>query len=323
VLKIHAEIESWPIEGRFVIARGSNTVAEVVVATIHDNGHTGRGECVPYARYGETPQSILAAIRAVTLDTADRDKLAALLPAGAARNALDCALWDLQARKAQRSVPDLCGIEPPRPVITAYTLSLGAPQSMAEAAKRAADRPVLKIKLGGAHDAACLAAVRDSAPDATLIVDANEGWQQRNLHRLLDQCADLGVALVEQPLPAGADAALGSINRPVPLCADESLHNIDDLQAISGRYDAVNIKLDKAGGLTHALELKAQAQRLGLSVMIGCMVATSLAMAPALLLAADAAFVDLDGPLLLARDRKPGLTYRGSRIEPPPPGLWG
>ncbi len=323
MLNIHAEIESWPIQGRFVIARGAKTAAEVVVATIHDNGHTGRGECVPYAHYGETPQSVLSAIRSVALKTADRDELAALLPAGAARNALDCALWDLQARKSQRSVSDLLGIEPPRPIITAYTLSLGSPQTMADAARRAADRPVLKIKLGGTQDAACLAAVRDSAPDATLIVDANEGWHQRDLQQLLDQCADLAVALVEQPLPVDADAALRNIKSPVPVCADESLHIIKDLEAIADRYDAVNIKLDKAGGLTHALELKAEAQRLGLSVMIGCMVATSLAMAPALLLAGDAAFVDLDGPLLLARDRKPGLTYRGSLIEPPPPGLWG
>ncbi len=322
-MKIKAGAERWPIAGRFVIARGARTVAEPVVVTIENNGITGRGECLPYPRYGESPQSVVAQIAAVALPRPDRDLLARLMPAGAARNALDCALWDLEARTTGVPVAERCGVAPLQPRTTAYTINLGTPDSMAGDARRASGRPLLKIKLGGSDDARCLAAVRAAVPDACLIVDANEGWQPADLVPMLRACADCGVALVEQPLAADADEILARVDHPVPVCADESLHTGADLDSIAGKYDAVNIKLDKAGGLTHALELKAEARQRGLGIMIGCMVATSLSMAPAMILAVDADFVDLDGPLLLAADRVPGLIYRGSVIDPPPSGLWG
>ncbi len=319
-------VESYPIAGRFVIARGAKTEAHVVVATIRDGTACGRGECVPYARYGESVEGVVAAIESVRRAIeagADRTRLQDLLPAGAARNALDCALWDLEAKATGISAFERAGLAPPGPTTTAYTISVDTPAAMAEAAGRAASRPLLKIKLAGAGDRERLAAVRAATPAATLIVDANEAWAAADLEMMLAACAEAGVALVEQPLPAGDDAALADIAHLVPICADESVHGRDGLAALRGRYDAVNIKLDKTGGLTEALAVADAAEVLGFSIMVGCMVGTSLAMAPALLLAARAAFVDLDGPLLLARDRPDGLRFESSTLFPARPELWG
>jgi len=318
--------ETWPIAGSFTIARGAKTEATVVVATIGDGAATGRGEAVPYSRYGESVPGVIAAIEAMAGAVAeglDRERLRAAMPPGAARNAIDCALWDLEARRSGRSVAALAGLPPPRPVETAYTISLGPPDAMADAAARAAHRPLLKVKLGGAGDPARIAAVRQAAPRSRLIVDANEAWAPATFAAQMAACQGAGVELIEQPLPAGEDGALADLARPVPVCADESVHVAADLGRLRGLYDAVNIKLDKTGGLTEALALDAAARAAGFKVMIGCMVATSLSMAPALLLAGTADFVDLDGPLLLARDREAGLVYEGSRVTPGAPGLWG
>jgi L-alanine-DL-glutamate epimerase-like enolase superfamily enzyme len=320
--QLHARVERWPIAGRFSISRGSKTEAAVVVAEISRGGVTGRGECVPYPPYNETPEAAIDAIHSVGQWTT-RDELNARMPPGAARNAIDCALWDLEAKEAKRRVWKLAGLPAPKPLTTAYTISLGTPEEMAQATSAAAHRPLLKIKLGGEGDDARIAAVRRAAPAATLIVDANEAWSDANLQRNLDACASEGVALVEQPLPAGQDAALGRIARPIPVCADESAHATASLKELVGRYDAVNIKLDKTGGLTEALAMSREAERLGLKVMVGCMVATSLAMAPALIVAQQAFIVDLDGPLLLAKDREPALRYEGSTVHPPDAALWG
>ena len=298
----------------------------VVLATVSEGTARGRGECVPYARYGETPESVAAAIEAVrpAIEAgADRAALQHLLPAGAARNALDCALWDLEAKRLGVPATALAGLHRLGPVTTAFTLSLGTPDAMAMAARAAAGRPVLKLKLGGEGDPARLAAVRSAVPDATLIADANESWRDDTLAANYAACVEAGVALVEQPLPAGADGALARMTRPVPVCADESVHDRATLPDLGDRYDVINIKLDKTGGLTEALALAAEAERLGFGLFVGCMVGTSLAMAPALLLAPRARFVDLDGPLLLAEDRAPGLRYDGSVVSPPDPALWG
>jgi L-alanine-DL-glutamate epimerase-like enolase superfamily enzyme len=253
----------------------------------------------------------------------DRAALQHEMPAGAARNALDCAFWDLEAKRAGRRASDLAGLAAPKPLITAYTISLGAPEAMAAAAARASDRPLLKVKLGGGNDRERIAAVRRAAPQAELIVDANEGWNDDNLLDNLAACAEAGVTLIEQPLPEGRDAALLRIKRPIAVCADESVHDRASLGALAGKYDAINVKLDKTGGLTEALALAAAAERQGFGIMVGCMVGTSLAMAPALLVAQRANVVDLDGPLLLAKDRPEGLRYVGSRVDPPQPALWG
>ncbi|MEW6643573.1 MAG: N-acetyl-D-Glu racemase DgcA [Pseudomonadota bacterium] len=326
ILHLVARIEHWPIAGAFTISRGAKTEAVVVVAEISDGTHTGRGECTPYPRYGETPEATLAAVEAMRAPLAgglDTTALQAAMPPGAARNALDCALLDLAAKAAGRRVWDLLGRPAPQPRTTAYTISLGTPKVMAEATARAAHRPLLKVKLGGAGDGARIKAVRAAAPAAELIVDANEAWTPDNLAENLAACADAGVTLVEQPLPAGRDAALGTIARPLPVCADESVHDRASLAALRGRYDAVNIKLDKTGGLTEALAMADDARALGFDIMVGCMVATSLAMAPAMLVARAARVVDLDGPLLLARDRNGGLRYDGSTVYPPDAALWG
>ncbi|MEO6339369.1 MAG: N-acetyl-D-Glu racemase DgcA [Caulobacteraceae bacterium] len=318
--------ERWPIDGDFVISRGSKSEAEVVVAEVAEGGLVGRGESVPYARYGETIDGVLASIetcRSALEGGGDRDRLQGLMPAGAARNALDCALWDLEAKLAGRPAWALAGLERLDPVKTAYTLSFGSPQEMAAVAKRESRRPMLKLKIGGPDDLDRVEAVRAAAPKARLIVDANEGLDFDQLRRLAPEFARLNVALIEQPLKAEEDQALEGFDSPTPLCADESLHTRAQLDACARRYQAINIKLDKAGGLTEALLLKREAETLGLQVMVGCMVATSLAMAPAMILAQDASYVDLDGPLLLARDRHPGLTYLGSMIAPPTPDLWG
>ncbi|CCE07839.1 putative mandelate racemase/muconate lactonizing enzyme family [Bradyrhizobium sp. STM 3843] len=319
-------IEQWPIAGSFTISRGAKTEAVVVVAEVRQNGFVGRGECVPYPRYGETPEAALTALQAMQEAVAvglDRMALQAAMPAGAARNAVDCALLDLEAKRSGRRVWDLLGRRAPEPCVTAYTISLGSPQVMAEAASRAAHRPLLKIKLGGDGDGERIRQVRKAAPQSQLIVDANEAWTETNLEKNLAACATAGVTLVEQPLPAGNDQALARIDRPLMVCADESVHDRTSLEALRDRYDAVNIKLDKTGGLTEALAMADAARTLGFDIMVGCMVATSLSMAPAMLLTPQARFVDLDGPLLLASDRDNGLLYEDSLVYPPDAVLWG
>jgi L-alanine-DL-glutamate epimerase-like enolase superfamily enzyme len=323
--KLTVRVERFPIRGSFTIARGSKTEAAVVVAEIAAGGHVGRGECVPYARYGESVEGVAALVAALEGEIAsglDRRGLQARLAAGAARNALDCALWDLEAKAAGRSVAELIGLPAPQPRLTCYTLSLDTPQAMAAAAA-AAGRPLLKLKLGAPGDEERLKAIRAAVPDARLVVDANEGWTADILPRMMDACAAAGVELIEQPLPADDDAALARAPRPVPVCADESVHDRVGLAALRDRYDAINIKLDKAGGLTEAMALADAAEREGFFLMVGCMLATSLAMAPAMLVAQRARIVDLDGPLLLARDREPGLAYEGALAFPPAPELWG
>ncbi len=325
-LSLSVQTEAWPIAGAFTISRGAKTEAQVVVAMLSDGRHRGRGECVPYGRYNETAAGVIAALKAMIEPLGqglDRTGLQSALPAGAARNALDCAFWDLEAKRAGKPVHELIGIPAPRALTTAYTISLGAPAAMAEAASKAAARALLKIKLGQDADPERIAAVRAAAPRAELIVDANEGWNAGNLAANLAACAAAGVTLVEQPLPAGNDGALASAARPIAVCADESVHDRAGLAALVGRYDAVNVKLDKTGGLTEALAMAAEAERLGFRLMVGCMVATSLAMAPAVLLAQRAQVVDLDGPLLLAKDRPDALRYEGSLVHPPRPALWG
>lgn len=325
-ISLTARIERWPIAGTFTISRGTKTEAVVVVAEVSQGGFTGFGECVPYPRYGETPEATLQTILATQEPLAsgmDRHALQARMPAGAARNALDCALADLEAKRAGARIWNLLGRPVPEPRTTAYTISLGTPEAMAEAAANAAHRALLKIKLGGDGDGARIAAVRRAAPISELIVDANEAWTEDSLAANLAACADAGVTLIEQPLPAGKDEALARIKRPVAVCADESVHDRASLAGLRGRYDAVNIKLDKTGGLTEALAMADAAHALGFEIMIGCMVATSLSMAPAMLIAQGARFVDLDGPLLLARDRDHGLRYDGSLVYPPDAALWG
>jgi L-alanine-DL-glutamate epimerase-like enolase superfamily enzyme len=324
--RLSAREETWPIAGAFVISRGAKTEARVVIVEIDEGSLAGRGECTPYGRYGETVESVLAQIDGVKAELeagAERPALQSLLPPGAARNALDCALWDLQAKRSGRPAYALAGRTRLDPVKTAYTLSLAAPEAMAEQARTNARRPMLKLKIGGPDDLDCVEAVRQAAPLSRLIVDANEALSFDALMRLAPELKRLDVKLVEQPLKAGEDQALEGYVSPVLLCADESLHSRAELAVCARRYGCVNIKLDKAGGLTEALALAEAARGLGLQIMIGCMVATSLAMAPALILAQGADFIDLDGPLLLAKDRRPGLVYRGSMIEPPSAALWG
>lgn len=333
-LRLSSRIESWPIAGSFAISRGTKTQAVVVVAELSGGrvagqvtGQvTGRGECVPYARYGESPEAVAVRIESLRDAIAaglNRMELQAALPPGAARNALDCAFWDFEAKTAGQRAYERAGLPPPRPLVTAFTISIGSPDTMAEAARAASHRPLLKIKLGQAGDPERIAAVRAAAPKAELIVDANEGWNAQNLAENLAACAGAGVTLVEQPLPDGADGILGDIHRPLRVCADESAHDRKSLAGLVGKYDAVNIKLDKAGGLTEALAMAEDAKRLGLAIMAGCMVSTSLSMAPAHLIAQQARVTDLDGPLLLARDREGGLRYDGSLVYPPDHTLWG
>ncbi len=325
-MRIETRIESWPIAGSFTISRGVKREAVIVVAEVSQDGLTGRGECVPYPRYGETPEATLDVLQAAAGALArglTRQTLQAAMPPGAARNALDCALIDLEAKRARQRAWTLLGRSQPKACTTAFTISLGAPEAMAEATAKVAHRPLLKIKLGGDGDAARIAAVRGAAPQSELIVDANEAWTEKNLEQNLNACAEAGVTLVEQPLPAGQDEVLGRIKRPIAVCADESVHDRKSLEGLRGRYDAVNIKLDKTGGLTEALAMADAARALGFDIMVGCMVATSLSMAPAMLLTPLARFVDLDGPLLLARDRDHGLRYDGSLVYPPDAALWG
>ncbi|MBY5327974.1 N-acetyl-D-Glu racemase DgcA [Rhizobium leguminosarum] len=320
------QMDSFPIAGTFTISRGAKTEAEVITCTLIEEGAQGLGECVPYRRYGETMESVFAQIEAarplIEAGISRRDLLSAM-PPGAARNAVDCALWDLEAKRTGDSVAARLGLSAPQPLTTAYTISLGEPEVMAAQAREHAGRALLKVKVGTGDDESRIRAVRAAAPDAEIILDANEGWPEAVLERHLHIAAEAGIALVEQPLPAGRDGLLAEIRRPLLVCADESVHHTGDLASLADRYDAINIKLDKTGGLTEALSMKAEAERLGFSIMIGCMVGTSLAMAPAVLLAQNADFVDLDGPLLLARDREPGLRYAASLVFPPETSLWG
>lgn len=322
LLQVRADIEVWPLADAFVISRGAKTQARVVVATVTDGRHTGRGECVPYSRYDETVEGVAAAIAAARVSDS-RFALHATMAHGAARNAIDCALWDLEAKRTGKSAAALAGMPPLAPVTTCYTLSLGDPATMAAKAASVPHLKLLKLKLGGAGDDARMAAVRQARPDARLVADANEAWQADMLQPFLAAAAAAGIELIEQPLPSDADAALAEIAHAVPICADESVHTSNDLASLRNRYDAVNIKLDKAGGLTEALAMLHAARAVGFRVMAGSMVGTSLAAAPALLVAQQAEWADLDGPLLLARDRDNGLLIENGVIAPPHPALWG
>ena len=318
--------DRFRIRGTFAISRGTRTHADVVTVTLSQDGHNGRGECTPYARYGESVDSVMAQIETVREALAaglDREQLQSLLPAGAARNAVDCALWDLEAKRTGKTAAEIAGVPQVEAIETAYTLSLDSPDAMAKAAYEHRDRPLLKVKLGGDGDVERMRAVCGHSGKARVIVDANEAWAPENLWAWLDIAAELGIALVEQPLPAGEDAILADRPHSVPVCADESAHDREGLPTLFGRYDVINIKLDKTGGLTEALQLKDAARSAGLGVFIGCMMGSSLAMAPGTLLAHDADFVDLDAPLLLAEDRDPALTFEGSTLFPPSPALWG
>ena len=320
-MQIDVKRESFRLAQVFRISRGARTEAQVLTVQVSDGGHVGNGECVPYARYGESLESVEAEIR--SFDGSSRAELSEALAAGAARNALDCALWDLEAKKAGVRVWDLAGLPVPGTLTSAYTLSLDEPEVMEESARSNAWRPLLKVKLGTPDDMHRIEAVRRGAPNAAIIVDANEGWSAEVYTDLAPHLVRLGVKLVEQPLPAGEDDALLGLERPLPICADEAAHDRASLPNLKGKYDVVNIKLDKTGGLTEALALRTAALAENYDLMIGCMVGTSLAMAPAVLVGQGASFVDLDGPLLLAEDRDVPLRFEGSEVHPPAPGLWG
>lgn len=314
--------ESFPLASAFTISRGTKTHAKVIRVHISDGTHIGRGECVPYARYGESVESVYTQIAELRPDIS-RLELQEVIPAGAARNAVDCALWDLEAKQTGKPVWQLAGLVEPGPLTTAYTLSLEDADAMFENAKANADRPLLKLKLGTREDIPRLEAVRKGAPNSKIIVDANEGWDEATLYSLKPTLENLGVSLVEQPLPEDDDAALDGNSYAIPLCADESSHTTDGLSNLRSKYDVINIKLDKTGGLTEALKMKERAEFMGFKIFVGCMVGTSLGMAPATLVAQGASFVDLDGPLLLAEDRTPSLRYEGSTVFPPVSDLWG
>ena len=314
--------ETFRLAQVFTISRGSRTEARVLTVRAERGGARGWGECVPYARYGETLESVAAQIAALP-DGIDRHEVQEAMEPGAARNAVDCALWDLEAKRAGRRVWEIAGLPAPGPLVTAYTLSLDTPEAMRAQAAAHAHRPLLKIKLGSEGDMARLEAVREGAPKARIIVDANEGWTAEIYADLAPHLVRLGVALVEQPLPAGADEMLAEIARPLPVCADESCHDRASLADLAGKYDVINIKLDKTGGLTEALALRDLAHAQGYGIMVGCMVGSSLAMAPAVIAAQGAAVVDLDGPLLLAEDRAHPLRYDAAGVHPPEAALWG
>ena len=321
-MKIDVSQDSFPLKSAFRISRGSKTTADVVTVKLTRNGVQGWGECVPYPRYGETVESVTEQLQSVPPHITRAD-LIETLPAGAARNALDCAIWDVKAKETNRRVWQLANLPKPKPVQTAFTLSLGTVENTTRAATQNAHRPILKLKVGTPDDLDRLVAVRNAAPDAKLVIDANEGWTIDDYQLLIDHLVDMNIALIEQPFPAGQDACLSNLDRPIPICADESVHTSEDLPALVGKYDYLNIKLDKSGGLTTAIDLKAKAQAMGFDIMVGCMVGTSLAMAPALLLASDATLVDLDGPLLLAKDRDTPISYAARGMHPAPAELWG
>lgn len=321
-LQVDIKTESFPLAEVFTISRGSRTHAQVLSVNITQNNITGRGECVPYQHYSETTNGVKKQIQSLPPEF-DRLSLQELLPAGAARNAVDCALWDLEAKTRKKRIWELAGLPKPGPEITAFTLSLDTPERMRAAAVRHAHRPLLKIKLGTPDDMQRLEAVRAGAPESNIIVDANEGWTAEVYKELAPHLIRLGVTMVEQPLPAGDDALLEEINRSLPVCADESCHDRKSLPELKGRYDMINIKLDKTGGLTEALALRQQARAEGYDIMVGCMVGSSLAMAPAVLVAQKATITDLDGPLLLAKDREAPLKFDEDGIHPPTIELWG
>ena len=327
-LTLTAAVESWPIRGVFRISRGARTEAQVVVATVRDGAVVGRGECVPYARYGESIDSVVEQINGIASAIAgglDRDGLLAALPAVAARNAVDCALWDLEAKRSGTPAWKLAGLAAaPGTVTTVYTLSVDTPEAMGNAAAENAARPLLKLKMtGDGLDLDRVTRIHANAPKARLVVDANEAWDVATYRDLAPKLAGLGVEMIEQPLPAKDDGGLIGLERPVPLCADESCHDTATLDALAGKYDTVNIKLDKTGGLTEALRLRAEAERRGFGIMVGCMIGTSLGMAPGMLVAQGVGLVDLDAPLLLAKDREPGMRYDGSVVYPAAAELWG
>ncbi len=326
MISLHIDDDAFRIRGLFSIARGSRTHAHVVTVTLKDGEHVGRGECTPYARYDESVESVTAQIETLR-DRLEqgltRQALQELLPAGAARNAVDCALWDLEAKRTGNPVHELARVPAVQPLETAYTISLDTPDEMARVAYDHRNRPLLKVKLGGDGDPDRMRAVCGHAGDAKVIVDANEAWAPENLWAWMDLAAELGIALVEQPLPAGKDAILADHPHAVPVCADESAHDREGLSDLARLYDVINIKLDKTGGLTEALALKAEAKAAGLGIFVGCMMGSSLAMAPGTLLAHDADYVDLDAPLLLAEDRDPALQFNGSILQPPSRALWG
>ena len=326
MIKLHVQSEYWPLRATFRISRSTRTHVQVVVVELHDGNQQGRGECVPYAHYGESVERVcqqIAGLRPELEQGLDRPRLQSLLPAGAARNALDCALWDLEAKQTGKRAWEHAGVSYVHSLTTAYTLSLETPEKMKTAAAENAFRPLLKLKLGGAGDLQRVQAVRAGAPQARLIVDANEGWTPEMYQEFAPKFTQWGVEMIEQPLPAGKDQCLAEMERPIRVCADESCHDRASLPALLGKYDRINIKLDKTGGLTEALALQKEAQAAGLEVMVGCMVATSLSIAPAMIVAQGARVVDLDGPLLLAKDREAGLRYEKGWLYPPEPTLWG
>lgn len=325
-MKVSVAVESWPIRGTFAISRGPVTGARVVVAKLLDGEYTGRGECLPYGRYGETVESVQNDIESARKNVENgitKEELQTLWPAGGARNALDSALWDLEAKRQGRTIWQLLGIEPsPRPI--SITIGLDTPETMADSARSAAERySIVKIKLGAEGDEERLRKIRIAAPKVRLIVDPNEGWNKNNLEEMVRACEAAGVELIEQPLRAENDEALKSLKTSIKVCADESAHTSEDIEKLADRYHAVNIKLDKTGGLTEALAMVKKAKEAGLMIMVGCHVSTSLSMAPATVLAQSADYVDLDGPLLLERDRQPGLKYENGLVYPTTPDLWG
>jgi L-alanine-DL-glutamate epimerase-like enolase superfamily enzyme len=324
-MKLSWAAETWPIRGTFTLSRGTKTETAVVVVTLRDGEYQGRGECVPYMRYGETIQTVqehIASVKSAIENGVSREELQRLLPPGAARNAVDCALWDLEAKRSGTTVWQLVGLTP-QPLVTAFTISFDTPEAMAKKAAEAKRYSLLKIKLGGNGDEERLKHVREAAPSARLIADANEGWKPDNLEKMVRACEQLGIELIEQPLPANNDEMLASLKTSIKICADESAHTSADIPKLARGYTAVNIKLDKTGGLTEALAMARAARDAGLSMMVGCMVSTSLSMAPATVIAQYADYVDLDGPLLLAKDREPAIEYRNGEIIPTIPALWG
>ena len=319
--------ESWPLESEFRISRGSRKVSEVIVVSVSDGNQTGRGECFPYARYNETLDSVEKQILSIT-ETLNsnlcRENLCQLLPAGAARNAIDCALWDLEAKTVNCRVWELAKLPLPKPLVTVFTLGVDTPDKMGELAFENRSRPLLKLKMtGDGLDLERVENIHKNAPNTKLVVDANEGWTIDQYIDYASRFKELGVMMIEQPLPAGSDLQLASIPHPIPVCADESCHDTSTLPELSGKYDMINIKLDKTGGLTEALKLKRSALEHGFQIMVGCMIGTSLAMAPGLVVGQGAAVVDLDGPLLLKDDRENGLEFKGSTINVPSELLWG
>ena len=324
-LTVEAREEIWPLKAPFRISRGSRTEAQVVVVTVSDGEHTGRGECVPIKRYRQTTASVLAQVESIKdVSDLDRDKLQGLLPPGAARNALDCALWDLESKISGKRVWELANVPVVPEVTTTLTISLDTEAKMAAAARANATAPILKLKLGGDDlDLPRVKAVREAAPAARLLIDANESWSRGHYEEIVPALKELGVALIEQPFRADADEVLETLDHPIPVCADESCHTAADLPRLKNRYEVINVKLDKTGGLTEALRLCESARQSGFKLLIGCMVCTSLGIAPARVLASFAEWIDLDGPLLLARDREREIPYNKGRMGMPARELWG